>query len=183
LYPVPSSGSLSSTQSSSKTFFLLPGQSSNSQTRPYTTADGSVIRTSCSTTHYRSYTPFTGTADYDCAVVITGLSLFDHFYAILTPIYGQADIKIKANNSSNVALSFLNVQSLIDVTGKSGGLSRRLQARANISGGGSIDPIDNAIPDMALRTANVICKRLNVGSTVVSVGATTACNLSISGPT
>lgn len=184
LYPIPLGGSLTDTQANSKTFFLLPGASSNPQTIPYATPDGSVVRASCdNANHNRPIGGFGGTADYDCAILITALSgpNVHHYYAVLTPVYGQTDIKIKAYGVFFNSLAFANVQSVIDVTGKSNGLYRRLQARANISGGSSVDPIDNAIPDMALRTAKDICKRLNVGSSDITVDGA-ACGLTIAPP-
>jgi hypothetical protein len=168
----------------------MPAPTGQTTTITYgTTFDGSTIRTACDTTnHFRNIVGFTGTADYDCALIIDGLSSVSisgspvhHFYAVISPIYGQADVKIKANSTiGNSVLSFQNVQSIIDVTGTSNGLSKRLQARANTSSGASVDPADNLIPDMALRTAKVVCKRIIVGTTVTVDG--TACDLSIPQP-
>jgi hypothetical protein len=188
LYPIPNSGDLSGTQSQSRTFFLVPGPSSQSIFTSYSfSGDGNIITVPCDRdNHYRPIGGFNGTVDYDCAIIIEGLfnligGNLHHFYAVLTPIYGQADIKIKATGPFGLsALNFQNVQSLIDVTGTSNGLSRRLQARANISKGASIDPIDNAIPDVALRSAKTICKRLKIENGVTVDG--TACDLDISPP-
>jgi Tfp pilus assembly protein PilX len=190
LYPVPAGDTLTgtpSTQAASKTFFLVPSPVSDT-VFPYSTTDGSLIRTPCSTlNHYRTVAGFDGSYDYDCNFVVNGLSSVSvngttpsYYYAVLTPIYGQADVKIKANDATPKAITFINTQSVVDVSGKSGGGVKRLQARINISQGGSVDWMDNTVPDEALRSAMTLCKRLSVGATKVTTDADTqSCGLTL----
>lgn len=187
LYPIPSDGQLAGVQSASKTFFFYPTNGAGQVTNiPYSTADASLQPVNCAT---KTVAGFSGTADYDCNVVINNLSNaiggLSYFYIRMTPIYAQADVKVQANAVGQQPTNFVNAQAIIDTTGKSGNVVKRLQARVDIgsssgSSSGNISPTDEAIPEYALRTAMAVCKRLNIGpnATVES----SYCNLSITPP-
>src|SRR3990167_7299078 len=191
LYPIPASGDLTNVQANSKTFFLYPQSGGGSNSLAYSSPSG-LAPVNCSSKNLGS---FSGTADYDCNLVVNNLSSASasYFYARLTPFYAQTVIKVKANDSSNQAVSFKNVQSVIDVTAKSGSAVKRLQARMdsssnttgtdlNISSGS-----DNA-PEFALQTASTLCKRLLIppattSPTVIDPGSVLNCGLSLSDAT
>ena len=183
LYPVPASGDLSNVQSSSKTFFLYP-QTSGSNTLAYAAA-GDTSAVNCSSKNIGS---FAGSADYDCNLVINNLPSAAYFYARFAPYYDQAVVKIKGNDGSSQAVQFKNVQSVIDVTAKSGGATKRLQARVDTSSaGGAVDSNISAgsdnVPEFALGSTNTICKRLIVppsGLNPVTIDAGSIANCSLS---
>jgi Tfp pilus assembly protein PilX len=176
LYPITTSGALDdSVQSNSRTFYLIPASDApvSSKTFDFTsTADGSKKRVKCDTAQVPG---FTGTSDYTCNVVINGLEKvpnIDYFYARITPIYNNVDIKIKGNDIDNRAVKFKNVQAVLDVTAKSGPSAKRLQSRVdtagvdtttgNVTASPNISPDDNLGPDFSLRTATALCKRYKI---------------------
>ena len=186
LYPIPVSGDLTNVQDSAKTFFLYP-QSGGSNSLAYSSPSG-LAPVNCSSKNLGS---FSGTADYDCNLVINNLASAgaSYFYARLTPFYAQSVIKVKGNDGANQALSFKNVQSVIDVTAKSGSAVKRLQARMDSSNSGSGTDLnissgsDNA-PEFALQTANTLCKRLLIPSATsspatIDPGSVLNCGLSL----
>jgi hypothetical protein len=179
-------------QQNSRTFFLYPVSSGGSSSFTYAaTADGSLRPVTCSSSNPVPPPGFTFKISqiYDCNLAITSLTNYcglglcapamAYYYAVITPIYNQADVKILANRNTTTDTTFNGVQSVIDVTGKSGFASKRLQARINTSLGGSIDWIDNAIPDQALRSAETICKRLTVTPGGITLDPDIACGLKL----
>jgi len=186
LYPIPASGALSGVEAASKTFFFYPTSAGGNVTKiPYTTTDGSLVSANCGT---KNLNGFNGTADYDCNVVINALSSAgaSYYYLRLTPIYGQADAEVQANDTGNKVTIFSNAQAIVDVTGKSGNAVKRLEARVDISGNGStstgnINPTDTAAPEYALRQAMAICKRLNVSGSNITIDSS-YCGLGVQGP-
>lgn len=189
LYPIPSDGQVGGVQANSKTFFFYPTSAGgNVTTLPYSTADGSLQNINCGTKNAPS---FTGTADYDCNVIISGLASaalpasLGYFYARLTPVYGQADIKIKAENTAGVPLQFVGTQAVLDVTARASSTAKRLQVRVDTSAasGGiteNIGPTEETIPEYAVRTAASLCKRLNVDA--ASSIDSAFCNLTLPPP-
>ena len=182
VYPIDNDGdndSLADVASNAKTFFLYPSSSGGGQLQFVATADGTLRNVSC---------PAPSSAnDYHCRVTIGNLGgNRSYFFVRLTPLYQQADIKIEGvMNPGNNPARFTDAQSVIDVTAKSNTSVRRLAARVDTSsiGGGlvNISPRDDAMPENAIRTAGVLCKRLDVtGGAVSSEAAWRAlCNLSI----
>ena len=164
LFPVDSSGNVGAT----RTYFLYPNVGSNTVgTVNYSTdSTGSVRNGNCDTD---PATPtglagFTGTADYDCNTVINNLPALtagSFYYARLTPLYNQTDVKIQANSASG-QVRFENVQSAVDVTAKANAAVRRLQARVATTDPKNINAGDNNMPESALRSADTICKRIIV---------------------
>ncbi len=187
LYPIPANGDLSGVQANSKTFFLYP-QASGSNTLDYN-ASGDVSAANCNSKNIGS---FVGSADYDCNLVINNLPSASYFYARFAPYYDQAVVKIKGNDSSGQPVKFKNVQSVVDVTAKSGGSTKRLQARIDTSAAsGGIDfnisaGSDN-VPEFSLGSADTICKRLKVPSSLsdpvtIDAGSAANCQLSLPPP-
>jgi hypothetical protein len=83
----------------------------------------------------------------------------------MTPVYNFTDVKIKANDTSGQAIYFSKTQALVDATAQSGTVSKRLQARLDISGLGNtqfdVDPSENAVPEHSVRSAETLCKRFD----------------------
>jgi hypothetical protein len=167
LYPVPPDGKISGIQAASKTFFLVPGTGSGAAqvtAIPYSTPDGSVVQANCNAKN----TGINGlTADYVCNIIINGLYANilpdSYYYLTITPLYNQADVKIKANNVQNQAVEFISVQTVIDATAKANNAAKRLQERvdSNISGD-NIAASEDAVPDYAIRSAKALCKQLEL---------------------
>jgi len=190
LYPIPASGDLSNVQANSKTFFLYP-QSGGGNTLAYGSPSG-LAPVNCSS---KSLGSFSGTPDYDCNLVVTNLTSTgaSYFYARLTPFYAQSVIKVKANDGSNQAVSFKNVQSVIDVTAKSGSAVKRLQARMDSSSSSSgtdlnISPGSDNAPEFALQATNTLCKRLVIppattSPATIDPGSVLNCGLSLTDAT
>lgn len=177
LYPIPAdTKDASFALTNSRTYYLYPirptGFSVN--TMSYATAAGTLQPVECGLKNNNG--AFNGTADYDCNLIITNLPTANPagylYYVRMTPLYGTADVKIRANDASVASneISFISTQAIIDVTAQSSSAVKRLQARVDISGlngvSQDIAPNDNAFPEYALRAADVVCKRLqNPGST------------------
>ena len=170
LYPIPQSKLVAGV--AAKTFFLFPRSASATFTHISSygggaVADGSIVPVNCGN---KSPAPFNGSADYDCNTTFDNLSSAlapspTYFYVRLTPLYNNADLKIKANDSTKNALSFNHDQAVIDVTAKAGAAVKRVQERVDTNlEGTNISPSADAIPEVALRTALSLCKRLNVTS-------------------
>lgn len=190
LYPVVD-GNNGYVTSNTKTFFLYPRDISNGNVTTFSygnEADGKTENVDCTGVTTIPSSTFTGSPDFKCNVVITGMGNApspDYFYARFTPLYGSADIKIQANDGNGNALKFAGEQYLVDVTAKANNAVKRLQAR--VDGGdilNNIGPFDNGFSEYGLRTANAACKRLVVNGTSVVVddsGNTTArCHLGFS---
>ncbi|KKU19854.1 MAG: hypothetical protein UX30_C0007G0127, partial [Candidatus Saccharibacteria bacterium GW2011_GWA2_46_10] len=166
LYPIPANADISGVQAASKTFYLYPQTGGGSNSVSYNSASG-LQSVNCAS---KNLGAFSGSADYDCNVVINNLpsgATAAYFYARFSPYYDKAVVKIKANDSASQPIKFVNVQSVIDVTAKSGNATKRLQARMDSStaaGGGdfNIDPSSNLAPEYALQTNDTLCKRLLV---------------------
>jgi Tfp pilus assembly protein PilX len=179
-YPIPASGNTGNVQAKSKTFFLYPQKNTvgNIREYDYTTdfPDGSLLPVDCSKTV--DTTRFVGAGSSvaeTCSVVFRGFSNIyaaadplKYAYMRFTPVYGSADVRIRANDKFGQSLSFTETQALVDATATAGGVSKRLQATVDISpifSPGNID--DNlgtsieGIPENTLRSAAAICKRVN----------------------
>lgn len=176
VYPViGDSDSLGNIETRARTFFLYPSFSGGTNSAIFngagSLANGSRANVTCD---YSPSATFTGTGYYHCNLSLTSLNTAcgadcGYYYLRLTPLYGQADIKIKATTSGSTLAKFAGVQAVLDVTAKADTTVRRLAARVDLSGVGSnylnISPGDDAIPENAIRTAGTLCKRLNISST------------------
>lgn len=165
LYPVPPNGKIAGIQANSKTFFLAPGNGGGLVTTiPYSTADGSVIQASCNARN----TGISGlSADYTCNAIISGLYTLvapdSYYYVTLTPLYNQADVKVKALNTQNQAVNFIDVQTVIDATAKANNAKKRLQERVDSNtNGDNIAASDYATSDYAIRSAKALCKQIEL---------------------
>ncbi len=190
LYPIPASGDLTNVQANTKTFFLYPQSSGGNNVAAYTSPSG-FLAVDCSS---KALGSFSGSADYDCNLVIHNLASAgaSYFYVRLTPFYAQSVVKVKGNGGANQALQFKNVQSVIDVTAKSGSAVKRLQARmdSGTSGSGTdlnISSGSDSAPEFALQTTSTLCKRLVVppavaSPVVIDPGSVLNCGLTIVPP-
>ncbi len=171
LYPVPAdTKDASYATANSKTFYLYPIKASGFSVNAlsYAATSGSLQPVECGLKNLNG--AFNGSADYDCSLIINNLPTANPagymYYIRLTPIYGAADVKIRANDAtaSSAPVSFVGTQAIIDVTAQSSNAVKRLQARVDISGLSSasqnITSTDDAFPEYALRSANAVCKRL-----------------------
>lgn len=181
LYPVPVGGDLSQVQAKSKTVYLYPQSGVGNMPHPSYSSlnDGSLMPVTCSSSigNDASGNPyFNGSTNYACNIIVQDLdkiylspAQIDYVYMKITPIYGQADVRIEANDAFRQVVNFKYTQAMIDVTGTYGGVAKRLQARVDTSTftdtAGVYKEDDNLgsnsdlAPDQALRTAVAICKR------------------------
>ncbi|MDB5160778.1 MAG: hypothetical protein JWO96_158 [Candidatus Saccharibacteria bacterium] len=187
LYPVPLSGLLDKVQERSKTVFLYPQHTVGNVTKlAYDTiADGGIVPVRCvdknagetaTVGSTSGVSDFSGSADYTCNIIFDKLTLgmkpdsdqVDFYYLRITPIYNQADIKIKANDMWDQVVKFKNVQAMVDATATAGTATKRLQARVDISSvsnnpageDSNISSNSDSIPEASVRTANALCKRV-----------------------
>jgi hypothetical protein len=164
----------------SKTTFLYPLRQSGTNVDKVDFAnssqlsDGQIkgVRCNGASTDPTTTAPFVGTPDYQCNLIINNLvgsvpapEQINYLYVRLTPIYGQADIKIKTNDIWNQRLRFIGVQALADITARVSNVSKRLQARIDISkvlgsSSGNEAALDNNLPEDSLRSASALCKRV-----------------------
>ena len=187
IYPIDSDGdsdSLADIENRAKTFFLFPS-SGGSDTFPYTQQNGSITAVDCDG---NPPNPFSGSGYYHCNLRITGMQAggIQYLFIRLTPLYRQADIKIKAatGGSPNNIVGFVGAQAVIDVTAKTNTTVRRLAARvdiSNVSGNNiNISPSDNSIPEFAIRSAGTLCKKLTVNNPAPNTTVDSAfCNLTL----
>ena len=168
LYPLDLGGGLSNVEAGAKTFFFTP-RGSGTRSISYTDPEG-LTPVNCHSGQGASIGTFIGTADYDCNVVVNIPAPAGYYMVKITPYYGQAQVKIKANNNNGQASKFLFVQAVIDTTAKSGSAVKRLQTRVDLNDNTNI----NDLPEFALRTAETICKRLVVAGGAVYTDPTSA---------
>jgi hypothetical protein len=175
LYPIAAGSNIASIQSASKTVFLYPlSGAANVPNYSYASLqDGSILNVGCTKTETAG--TFTGSADLACNLIIDqlGATTASYFYARFTPIYNFADVKVKVNDSAGGTIYFSNVQAIVDATAQSGTVSKRLQARLNISNTGGnnfdVDPADNEVPEQSIRSAQTLCKRYDTGPGFLSI--------------
>lgn len=177
IYPVPFSGSTSNIQANSKTFYLYPQPNSGGviPISLYNTGitNGQILPVSCNDT---PNPVFNGKPDYKCNLIIGNLlnSVSDpsgdplkYVYLRVTPIYGQADIEIMANDTFRQPLKFIGVQAVVDVTATTSNVAKRLQARVNIgdetsSINDNISAASNDLPEFSMRSSDALCKQITV---------------------
>lgn len=165
-FPVVGAGDVASAKTNAKTFFLYPQNGTGVSTIHYN--DSSLQGVGCSTAISKPTGTFSGTADYDCNVIIDslpGVSTASYYYVKVTPYYSNSSLKIKGVDGGDGTVTFQGAQSLIDVTAKAGPSVKRLQAQVALSSL-SIDPSEDNIPEFTLRSANSLCKRLVVDATI-----------------
>lgn len=66
----------------------------------------------------------------------------DNFFLVLNQLYSEPSIKVTVNmiNSAGNIIEFFNVQPIVDATGRSGDLFRRVEARIGTDNGASLVP-------------------------------------------
>lgn len=151
LYPIQTN--LYGAKDDARTYFLYPASGGTNGANSIdfqTTPNGSIQYINCNNKSLN----FIGSIDRKCNVVITTLPTTPPtvVYARLTPLYSEASIVIKGNDDLKNKTQFYS-QTTIDVTAQSGSATKRLQVRIS-------EKTD--IPEYALRTTNLLCKRLTV---------------------
>jgi len=137
--------------SQTKTWFLYPSAQSGTTTNRTATSSNGFVDSSCNTSN----------SPNDCNVTITGLdttaSGFDYYLrlkSIYTPIHATL---IATNNSDPTKrLSLKNAQAIIDSTGKSNDVLRRIQVRVPLT-------TNYRYPEFSLETTDTICKKIQIG--------------------
>lgn len=101
-----------------------------------------------------------------CNVRISNLAL-QKYYLVIQPLYGAAAIDVTARDVGDTPLPLLNAQAVIDVTGKSSDVLRRIQVRVPIAEGLRTMNFSSLLPPGALVTNEKICKLLERTNTQV----------------
>lgn len=168
IYPVPHSipGSVSNTNDYlsylARTYFLYPNASGSAGTfgsESYGN-NGTFVHGDCNSdndTNNYSPTSNTGAIPRYCNAAISGLDGTDNYYYLrLTAQYAALNITVQATSSAdNDALTFSNVQGLVDVTGSGSDVLQRIQARVNLSN-------QYNEPSYGLQSMVAICKAFRV---------------------
>lgn len=97
-----------------------------------------------------------------CNTVITNIN-HDDFYLRLKAIYRPVAVTITATNDSGERLALDGAQAVVDATGKANDVLRRIQVRVPLR------KDSYYYPEFALESANTICKRMRVGTTVIEI--------------
>lgn len=94
----------------------------------------------------------------------------NNFFLVLNQLYSEPSIKVTVNmiNSEGKPIDFFNVQPIVDATGRSGDLFRRVEARIGTDNGASL------VPTAELSTNSAINKDFPV--TKNCIDGTSACN-------
>jgi Tfp pilus assembly protein PilX len=91
-----------------------------------------------------------------CALTITGLSA-SSYYMRVTSIYKNVALQVTADDSSSNAIELQGAQAVIDATGKSGDVLRRIQVNVPLR-----STSKNELSDYAIQSTDAICKRFAV---------------------
>lgn len=149
------------------TYFLYPNQS-NGAAPLYTTQafaargvsttapDGLIVNGSCSNATPRQITFGATTIDtLDCNMRLTNLNGNSQLLVRVTPLYGNADVRIFALNPAGNIERIFDAQTSVDVTGRATDQLKRLR--------GVIENRPNIpLPFGGIESADEICKRLRL---------------------
>jgi Tfp pilus assembly protein PilX len=91
-----------------------------------------------------------------CALTITGLSA-NSYYMRVTSLYKNVALQVTADDSSSNAIELQGAQAVIDATGKSGDVLRRIQVNVPLR-----STSKNELSDYAIQSTDAICKRFAV---------------------
>lgn len=154
LMRVPKSSSITRTDliNDTKTLFLYPSAKTTATTYSATSAGkGGFVDSQCVSSNIPN----------DCNVTITGLNTsatgFDYYLrlkSIYTPIH--ATLIATNNTEPTKRLSLKNAQAIIDSTGKSNDVLRRIQVRVPLT-------TNYRYPEFSLETTDTICKKIQIG--------------------
>jgi hypothetical protein len=169
-YPIPTSESIAAAQASAKTIFLYPQASSGpAPQKNFNTdlTDGSILPVNCTKSLPASYS---GTAKFACNLILTNLldtPQFNYMYVRVTSVYDRARVDIQEDDLNNDQMQFIKSQAVVDATAVAGSVAKRLQGRVDISKNANgltmnIDPSKDEIPEFGARSADTLCKRLEV---------------------
>lgn len=101
--------------------------------------------------------------EYVCTFSINSLADDTHDYSIrVQALYNPTHIKIDATTSAGVAVSLINAQAVIDVTGRAGDVYRRVEERVDLSP-------DYLSPEFAILSAEDICKNFVITDSTVDI--------------
>lgn len=150
IYPIVTPLSRSYVEANARTFYLYPTAGSGGTSVSYASEDGKVVEGNCSS----------GTTPNRCGpVTISGVPTagVSAYVIRLRSVYSPTSVTINGQLSgSSVALA--GAQKVIDATGKSNDVLRRIQVRL---------PLRSSLilPIFAIETADDICKQLEVQPT------------------
>lgn len=163
LFGYPSSGAFGRTQldERSRSIFLVPVAGGGGSTS-FDTADPShgFDATKGSPSGAASCSPSFTVGAYVCSATISlpaaaqYASNVNNYFLRVTPLYGQAHFRVELQNSGN-PVDMNEVQPIVDSTGQSADVYRRVQARVRLN------QLSN-VPGYAAESANTICKNMQV---------------------
>lgn len=133
-----------------KSFLLQPSGGGTSAISFGVINKGQVIGVNCTV----NITPTTA-APKDCNVVISGLTDPEGYYMRVRPIYRNASMQF----SGSVGSTFEGVQAVVDSTGKSSDVLKRLQVRLSIN---TLESDNNTSFNYAIQSLDSICKKYSV---------------------
>ncbi len=152
---------------SAHTMYLYPNTSASASTGSTTYSQGPV-QSRQSQGDFVDGNCFPGNRSdttYACNVNIGGLTGKNYFLR-LKPLYQDTKFRLTGFKGSQPE-GLKDVQVVIDATGKSADVLRRIQVRIPVTGGQGVSTTDALFPLAAIESVNDICKRLQViGSTV-----------------
>ncbi|MEI7521888.1 MAG: hypothetical protein WCJ86_00260 [Candidatus Saccharibacteria bacterium] len=79
------------------------------------------------------------------------------FYVRVRPIYSAATVSIIAQDSTSSSISLSESQTVIDVTTKVGGITKRISARRSFT-------LKNLTPSFSIDSATEICKKIKINA-------------------
>jgi hypothetical protein len=143
---VPTSGALNNGMSANTmSSWLIPVNSGGGTTAAFnTTGSNSRISTRCTNTN--------------CTLTInSGLGGNSYYLRVMSQYYQNVEFQLSATNGAGSPVSLVGAQVLIDVTGKSQDVLRRVQVRVPADGSSQ-----NLTSDFAVKTTDSICKRFDI---------------------
>lgn len=144
-------GSFDRNQMASRSIFINP-HTSGGGTFDVNASDGNIVNAQCADVDLNDPADSGEYLNYACTVELSGFSgLNANKYLHLQALYRGAHIQISLENTQ-----FDDVQAVIDVTGRSGDVFRRVEARVSL-----VEDNFN-FPDVAVWSNEEICKNFTV---------------------
>lgn len=144
------------------TFFAYPLSGGSGSIAFAGGSQGQIANGTCTTTN----TPF------HCKMAITGLGASSYYMRVVS-MYTNASLDVRANGGS---VLLRGAQVVIDSTGKSQDIVRRVQVHVPLGG-------NEYAPDFGVESAMGICKRYLVGSGTVTLSASDGGSAGVTDPT
>ena len=145
LVPVAGGGmTASNLQTNTFTSFLVPVPTSLTTSvgfpgTPASSNGNNLVATHCNNTQ--------------CSMKITGLNSTNYYLRLLS-FYKDVSLQITGTDSSGTAAKLQGAQAVVDATGKSQDILRRIQVRLPLTASST-----NLMSDYALQTTDAVCKR------------------------